>query len=173
MGRTGRVAIGVVGTWAAALAVNRSLLRVRGRSMMPTLDEGDVLLTRPARRIRRGDVVVLRDPGDDDERRVKRVVGLAGEQLVLANGRLTIDGVRHVEPYATGVGPSVSVAVPDGHVVVLGDARAASTDSRRYGPVPSELVERVAVARVRPRPRALRAAPVALRLAGRPSAGAA
>lgn len=39
------------------------LVRVRGRSMLPTLDEGDLLLVRAGARPRPGDVVVVTLPG--------------------------------------------------------------------------------------------------------------
>ena len=167
VGIAGRTVAGVLGAWAATWAVNRSLVRVRGDSMAPTLVDGDVVLTRPLLGTpRRGDVVVLRDPRVPDDRvHVKRVVGLPGEQVRVDRGRLLVDGVRQLEPYAAGRGPDGGLAVPGGHVVVLGDARGASTDSREYGPVPLESLDRVVVARVTPGPALLRERPVPLGVA--------
>lgn len=146
--------------WAAALAVNRSLTRVRGRSMAPTLRPGDVVLTAPRpRRLRRGAIVLLRDPRDGVRVQVKRVLAFGGESLRVRDGSLEVDGAALVEPYTTGGGPDGGLAVPPGHVAVLGDARDSSTDSRTYGPVPLALVDAVVLARVRPRPRLLRGRP--------------
>lgn len=160
MRRESRAAVAVVLAWATAVAVNRSLTRVRGRSMAPTLDPGDVVLTTPlGGGLRRGDVVLLRDPRDRVRRQVKRVVGFGGESLRVTDGRLDVDGRPLDEAYAVGSGPDGGLAVPPGHVVVLGDARDSSTDSRVYGAVPTPLVDARVLARVWPRPRLLRERP--------------
>jgi nickel-type superoxide dismutase maturation protease len=108
--------IGLVGggLYLATLAVNRSLVEVRGGSMEPSLWAGDRLLTLPARRgwLRPGRVVVVADPDDPSHLVVKRL------------GR-----------------------VEDGRAEVLGDNSVASTDSRRWGPVPIGAVRRVVVRR--------------------------
>jgi signal peptidase I len=123
--------------WVAGLLVNRSLRRVRGGSMAPTLNPGDLVVTLPVRRPGRGEVVLVRDPREPTRVQVKRVVGLPGDDVALRGG----------------------TQVPLGHVVVLGDAREASTDSRVYGPVPLALVDRRVPLRLSPRPTLLRAAP--------------
>jgi signal peptidase I len=80
---------------------------------------------------------VLRRP---EREVVKRVVGLPGEQVRLAGGRLEIDG-RHVpEPYATGRpelagGVELDLRLGTDELLVLGDRRDRSTDSRSFGPV--------------------------------------
>ncbi|MFP4636400.1 MAG: nickel-type superoxide dismutase maturation protease [Nitriliruptoraceae bacterium] len=58
-----------------AVAVNRSLVRVEGPSMEPSLRAGDVLLTVPASRrmLRPGRVVVVADPTQPGHLVVKRV----------------------------------------------------------------------------------------------------
>lgn len=156
---TGRVgtAVAVTATWGLAVAVNRSLRRIRGSSMAPTLEPGDVVLTLPMRRPARGEVVIVRDPRDPSHVQVKRLLGLPGERLRIHRGRLHVDGIAHPEHYAAGNGPDGELDVPHDHVAVLGDARDASTDSRTYGAVPLALVDARAVARVRPHPRLLRA----------------
>ncbi len=57
------------------------LVRVHGPSMEPTLTDGDVLLTAPAcrSRLRRGMLVVLRDPEDPDHLVIKRLIRVAGD----------------------------------------------------------------------------------------------
>ena len=61
--------------YLAALAINRSLVVVRGASMTPTLLPGDRLLTLPAvgRWLRPGRLVVLPDPNDPEHLVVKRL----------------------------------------------------------------------------------------------------
>lgn len=155
--------------WAGALAVNRSLRRVEGGSMLPTLAPGDRLLVRPVGPLppRRGDVVVVRDPRRPRRATVKRVVGLPGDRMELRSGRLSIDGVTHIEPYAHARSGDDSCAVPPAHLYVLGDNRAGSTDSRTYGPVPMGHVMAVVLGSVRPLRASVRSAP--LPLTGQPA----
>jgi signal peptidase I len=51
--------------------------------MEPALREGDWLVVLPARRPRRGDVVVVRDPGDERRLLVKRVSSIDGDSVVI------------------------------------------------------------------------------------------
>nr|WP_273654019.1 signal peptidase I [Cellulomonas fimi] len=111
------------------------LTRVRSHSMAPTLTDGQLVLTtslRPAQAVRRGDLVVLDSPVEPDQQIVKRVVGLPGEKVTFDAGRVSIDDQPLPEPYAS---PSVfrgEYVVPPGHVLVLGDNRDASSDSRSW-----------------------------------------
>lgn len=100
--------------------------------MVPTLWPGDLVVALPARRQPRvGDVVVLRDPRAPDRETVKRVAATAGTLADLAG----------------------EVAeVPTGHLAVRGDDPFASTDSRRYGPVPVDAIIARVVARAWPPP---------------------
>ncbi|MDP8961852.1 MAG: signal peptidase I, partial [Actinomycetota bacterium] len=120
-----------------------------GGSMCPALDPGDVILVLPVRRdrLRRGDVVVVRDPRDPSRETVKRVLGLPREHVTVHPDRFEIAGTPYDEPYARRLPhpsresqQSVGWRVPPCHVVILGDDRSRSTDSRVYGPVPEELV---------------------------------
>ncbi len=142
--------------------------------MRPSLQPGDVVFVLPVRvgRLRRGDLVVVRDPRDPAVETVKRVVGLPGEQVTLRDDYLEIAGVVYEEPYvyhpptppACGARPDCGRhepsprshrfgTVPASCVLVLGDNREWSTDSRVYGPVPAELVVgRVAACLRPPRP---------------------
>ncbi len=85
---------------ALALAVALGLLftpvRVDGDSMRPSLEDGDLLLTRPLwlGAPERFDLVVFEDP--DGRAAVKRVAGLPGEELQLLAGDLWADGRRVV-----------------------------------------------------------------------------
>lgn len=104
-------------------------VRICGRSMLPTLAPGQVLVTRPAfGRIRQRDVVVF--AAATDRLYVKRIAGVPGDVVTLSAGRLYVNGL----PW--GSGPCTSGAhverwqVTDDHCFVVGDNRQESDDSR-------------------------------------------
>jgi len=88
-------------------------VEVRGRSMSPTLEDGDWALAVARRRVRRGDVVVVEHPARPGIELVKRVTGVEGD---LAPDGRTLEAEE---------------------VWVEGDRPELSTDSRRFGVVPA------------------------------------
>ena len=141
----------VAGGAALVQAVGAFRFEVRGSSMRPSLEPGDWLLAIRLRRPRRGDLVVLRHP-DRGFEVVKRVVGLPGERVGTDGRRVWIGESAIAEPYAHGTGAPGEWEVPAGHVVVLGDDRGHSTDSRSFGPVHLARLSGRAVLRYWPRP---------------------
>jgi signal peptidase I len=135
----GAVALAIGALAAAGLAVRRARLEpmlVSGGSMRPTLDPGQRIAVAPlVRPPARGDLVVVARPAHLEV--VKRVVGLPGERVRLAGGRLEVDGTPVPEPYlhgAPGAG-ELDLELGPAQYLVLGDHRAASTDGREFGPV--------------------------------------
>ena len=126
--------------------LSRQLIRVRGKSMAPTLGDGQwVVVSRRAYARRppaRFDVVRFADPRRPGSYSIKRVVGLPLEIVELHGGELIIDGRTIEEPHVEFGGDSNYIWAPrPGEYVVLGDNRALvenrplATDSRRYGPI--------------------------------------
>ena len=116
-------------------------------SMRPTLREGDYfLINKYLYRVtppRRGDLVVLKPHEGESDRYVKRLIGLPGELLQIADGAVYINGQQLREPYAAGktypaLGP---IRLGDHAYFVLGDNRLASEDSREFGSVPRDALE--------------------------------
>lgn len=114
-------------------------------SMRPTLVEGDrVLVSKLAYSDTlpdRGDVVVFGDP-QGTTFYIKRVVGLPGDVVeVDRRGRAIVNGNMLDEPYvlSSNSRPYGPVTVEEGELLVLGDNRPRSNDSRfDLGPVPVE-----------------------------------
>ena len=140
------------------LAVRTELIgaqRIGSDSMEQTLRRGDVVLVvrHGAGPPHRGDLVTFRSP-QDGVASLKRVVGTAGDRVAIEDAVLSVNGRDVDEPYvdhraidALYYGP---VKVPAGSLLVLGDARAISIDSRHYGPVPERLVTGRVVLRLWP-----------------------
>ena len=128
---------------------------VDGDSMQPGLAGGQyVLVSRMAFRRcgpSRGDLVVMRQPGEPERDYIKRVVGLPGECVRVESGGVFINDCQLEEPYLglerdTGAGrggngmSSKEWAVGDDSYFVMGDNRANSDDSRLFGPLKRDLI---------------------------------
>ena len=113
--------------------------RVYGHSMEPALKDGQtVLVDKLAYRLgepERFDVIVFRDWREEGRYYMKRIVGLPGETVQIADGRVTIDGVLLEEPsereeIRDARRASEPVVLGQAEYFVLGDNRNDSSDSR-------------------------------------------
>lgn len=135
--------------YAVTWLVNRSLRRVEGPSMLPSLWPGDLLLTVPATRVtpRPGDVVVAELDGHVV---TKRLAAPPGARVELRDGHLLVEGTWWASPDTVPVDEDAGWHTRRDEAVLLGDHRAESTDARTVGPVPRTVIDRVALARLRP-----------------------
>lgn len=165
--------------------------QIPSASMVPTLKIGDFILVNkfnygirlPVTGTKiievgepeRGDVMVFFPP-NDDRYFIKRVIGLPGDQVMLKENVLYINGKKMEQvllPADFGEDPRFQVMqeslgdvdhrirragfpsrfghyyeieVPEGHYFMMGDNRDNSSDSRVWGPVPEENIVGQAVA---------------------------
>lgn len=123
-------------------------VKVEGTSMMPSLDDQErIFINKFVYRIepiQRGDIVVFRYPRDPQKSFIKRVIGVAGDHVRIADGHVLLNGKMLVEDYvpvAYQDDRSYSeVVVPPDSYFVLGDHRSLSNDSRDFGPVDASYI---------------------------------
>jgi len=167
-----------------ALIMRASLVQayvIPSGSMIPTLEIGDHILVNKIRfglrlpdsmfglkvpgfplghylcrfePVKRGDVVVLVSPVEPDIDLIKRVVGVAGDVVMVRGGKLFLNGKPTEDPHAhyeiadsarargpnprDNLGP---VTVPPGKIFLMGDNRDDSYDSRFWGFADLDAVE--------------------------------
>jgi len=125
---------------------------IDGDSMCPTFRANDVVQAKSLQaESQRGDVVIIND--NQEERAIKRIVGLPGETVTLYRGFIYIDGQRLNEPYLPKrtytfkCSPNNESAIrwqlKADQYFLLGDNRSKSCDSRNYGPVERHQIKRV------------------------------
>lgn len=129
---------------------------VSGASMESTFHDKEYLiidqLTYRFAAPERGDVIVFKYPSDHSKYFIKRVIGLPGDTVVIADGRVTIknaahpEGVMLDESYIQGGHDDLqqTTALGEGEYFVMGDNRDHSSDSRAWGTLKyDEIIGRV------------------------------
>lgn len=110
-------------------------VRVDGDSMKNTLKNGDILLLYKLSSIDRFDIIVL-DEEKDNEKIIKRVIGLPGETVAIKKEKIYINDKVIDDEYAYGQTSDYNkVTLKDDEYFILGDNRLISKDSRYFGPI--------------------------------------
>ena len=109
------------------------VLQVYGRSMEPTLNEGDIVISIKQKEFEPGDVIAFYY---NNKILVKRVICGPGKWVNIdENGTVFVDDVHLYEPYIRdkSLGQcdlTLPYQVPDARYFVMGDHRSTSVDSR-------------------------------------------
>ena len=127
---------GLITVAAAAVLVAVLLLpvlRIFGKSMSPTLKEGDIVLSLKTGEFSTGDVVAFYY---NNKILVKRVIASSGDWVDLdKDGTVYVNREKIDEPYLTELAYGetnieLPFQVPESKIFVMGDNRAVSVDSR-------------------------------------------
>lgn len=122
--------------------------KVSGQSMFPTMHNKDFLITEKLSfrfgDPKRGQIVVLKNPQNEAQDFIKRIIGLPGDTIKIENSSIFLNGVKLNEPYLPPGTPTHgesflqegnTITVPENKYFVVGDNREHSSDSRDFGPV--------------------------------------
>jgi signal peptidase I len=126
---------------------------VSGASMEPNFHDYDyIIVDEISYRLgtpTRGDVIVFYNPNDGNKRLIKRVIGLPGETVKIAEGQVFVksaednfyilDESKYL-PDKTKTAGYVETVIEENEYFVLGDNRTVSLDSRSFGPVKKDLI---------------------------------
>jgi signal peptidase I len=120
-------------------------VRVENISMLPTLQPGEFILVDKIsfhfKEAEYGDIVVFHFPQNPREDYIKRVIGLPGDHVRIANEKIYINEYEITEAYlAAQPAYEGEWTVPEEAYFVLGDNRNQSSDSHSWGFVPKENV---------------------------------
>ena len=120
---------------------------VKGQSMEPTFQNSDYLIIDEIsyrfREPERGEVVVFKYPKNPSQRFIKRIIGLPGETVEIADGKVIIikdDKTQILDessylPESLNTPGNLQTVLAENEYFVLGDNRRLSADSRSWGPL--------------------------------------
>lgn len=120
--------------------------RVEGSSMKPTLYNGDIIIYKKNKKnIERFDIVIFKL---NNQFFIKRVIGLPGEKVEYSNNKLYVDNEVIDEYFQKSITNDFSIEsitnnnfIPEDKILVLGDNRLYSHDSREFGLIDISKVE--------------------------------
>jgi signal peptidase I len=121
---------------------------VKGASMEPNFfDHEYLIIDELSYRFHdpgRGDITVFRYPNDPRQFFIKRVIGLPGETVEIANGHVKIFNDKHPNGFQLPeqeyldqayTAATRTVTLKSDEYFVMGDNRVSSLDSRYFGPI--------------------------------------
>ncbi len=125
--------------------------KVSGNSMIPTMQNGDYLITEKIsyrfRDPKYGEIVVLKNPRDESQDFIKRIIAVPGDTIQISNNKIYINNRPLEEKYLPAetkspagafVNEGATIKAAGNQYFVVGDNREHSSDSREWGPVTKE-----------------------------------
>lgn len=122
--------------------------KVSGNSMFPTFHNGDYILTdKVSYKLgipKKGEVIVLKNPRDESQDFIKRIIGFPGDSIRIDNGSVFINNQPLQENYLPAnlktnggnfLRDGQTITISKDQYFVIGDNRPHSSDSRDFGPI--------------------------------------
>ncbi|WP_338028358.1 signal peptidase I [Crassaminicella indica] len=146
-------------------------LMVDGISMYPTLHDHDYLILKNTHTIKRGDIISFQSTLEFSQEElksfsiikklklgknknlIKRVIAVPGDELLIKNGKVYVNGKELKESYINGDYTSGDIhikEIPKGKIFVMGDNRCNSVDSRVLGLIDINKVQGKVLVRLLP-----------------------
>lgn len=140
-------------------------VKVQGYSMMPTLKDGDTVLIRKSKTVKRMDIILFQR---GNTQQIRRVIGLPGERIEYSDDILYVDGniiderfiINEINEAQKNGGQytedfrlqdiNEEQVIPEKCYLVLGDNREYGSDSREYGLIGHDQIVGVVKARIFP-----------------------
>lgn len=133
-----------------------TMIRVDGESMLDTLHDQDriasTIIDLKMNGPQHGDILIVTYPGYT-EYCIKRLIGMPGDIIAIANGQTILNGEPLDEPYVTRVKEDdfmPPVVLGEDEYFVMGDNRANSHDCRSIGPLKGDAIDAIARLRLWP-----------------------
>lgn len=124
-----------------------SPIRVNGTSMVPTLNDGNIMILNEIgyhlNGLERFDIVVI---NSNNDKIIKRVIGLPGETVEYKDNKLYINGEEVYENFKHADTKDFKLSdidvdvIPENYYFVVGDNRGNSKDSRIIGLISSKQI---------------------------------
>ncbi len=125
--------------------------KVSGSSMFPTLHSGDYILTDKLsyrfREPQKQEIIVFKNPREETQDFIKRIIAAPKDKVKVENGSVYVNGsvlsesylkTSHLSTTGSFLSEGREVIIPENRYVVMGDNRAASSDSREWGFITKE-----------------------------------
>lgn len=125
--------------------------KVSGSSMVPTFQNGDYIITDKLSyklgQPKRGDIIVLKNPRDESQDFIKRIIALPNDTVKIEGGEVFVNSKNPRETYLPNdlktkdgafLQEGETVKAGPNQYFVLGDNRGHSSDSREWGAITRE-----------------------------------
>lgn len=113
-----------------------SILFVSGSSMNPTFQDRDIIVLKKERNLIKNQIVIFEPPNNWKEENditqnkfVKRIVAVSGDEVKIQNGDVYVNGKIHAEDAAFYCEENYEFTVPERRYFLMGDNYGKSNDS--------------------------------------------
>ena len=120
-----------------AIIFSIGFAKVNGDSMKPTLNNNDVIIYKKVKNVQRFDIIIFKV---NNELFIKRVIGLPGDKIEYINNTLFVNDKVIDENFQKSITKDFTTmditsdgTIPQNKLLVLGDNRLFSHDSRNFG----------------------------------------